>query len=192
MKRDDAACLDTVETSAESHAVLKYLADTLTLARFLVAALILFVAFTRGATALGLALAMLFAGWLTDCVDGSLARRSGTGRNWVSGIDLYADVSLTFSFFLFLVATGLFPAVSALLIVAALGLVVCLNPSRAVIKIVVSPFFALPIVISFTFGLLAGTCSVAFVAVFFASRWDRVIDETRRTMLEATERATGD
>lgn len=178
---------EILEGREECQPFLKYVADTLTIARFFIAALILLVGFYRGDTALEFALMALFIGWITDCVDGTLARKSGAEKTWVSHVDLYADASLVFSFFLFIVITGLFPVFSALAIVAALGVTVCISPTRAVIKIAVSPFYALPIVLSFVVGFWMGICFLTFVITFFIIRWDHIIEETRETLLEVTE-----
>jgi hypothetical protein len=178
---------EILEGREEGQPFLKYVADTLTIARFFIAALILLVGFYRGATALEFALMALLTGWITDCVDGTLARKSGAEKTWVSYVDLYADVSLVFSFFLFIVITGLFPVFNALAIVAALGVTVCISPTRAVIKIVVSPFYALPIVLSFVAGFWMGICFLTFIITFSIIRWDHIIEETRETLLEVTE-----
>lgn len=183
---------EVLEEREECQPFLRYIADTLTIARFFIAALILMVGFFRGAAALNFTLVALFVGWITDCVDGTIARKSGTGKTWVSHADLYADVSLVFSFFLFIVITGLFPVFNAIAIVAALGITVCIRPTRAVVKIAVSPFYALPIVLSFIAGFWVGICFLAFITTFFIIRWDRIIGETRETLLEATEQAVED
>jgi phosphatidylglycerophosphate synthase len=171
---------------------LRYIADTLTIARFFIAALILLVGFSRGAAALEFALIALYIGWITDCVDGTMARKSGTERTWVSHVDLYADVSLIFSFFLFIVITDLFPVFNALAIVAALGLTVCIRPTRAVIKIAVSPFYARPVVLSFVVGFWMGIWFLVFIITFFIIRWDHIIAETRETLLEVTGQVVED
>lgn len=176
------------EVSEECSPFLRYAADTLTVSRFFISALILAAGFEWGASALRFALLALFAGWVTDCFDGTLARKSGTPRTWVSGVDLYADVSLIFAFFLFIVVTGLCPVFTALGVVAALGVAVCFRPSRAVVKIAISPFYALPIVLSFILGLWAGIGLTTFVVVFFVVRWDRILEETRETLQSATRR----
>ncbi len=187
----------TAETAAleeleKQQPLYRYVADFLTITRFFIAGFILFLAVSTGATALRYALIALYLGWVTDCVDGSIARRSGTEETWVSHIDLYADVSLIFAFFLFIVVTHMFPLSNALGIIAALGLTVCIRPTRAVIKIVVSPFYALPIILSFTLGIWIGLCFVAFIITFFAIRWNHILEETKETLLSVTLPTDGD
>ena len=178
-----------LEEREKCYPLLKYIADFLTITRFFIAAFILLTATSMGATALKYALVALYVGWVTDCVDGTMARKSRAEETWVSHVDLYADVSLVFSFFLFIVVTGLFPTFNALAIVAALGLTVCVRPTRAVIKIVVSPFYALPIVLSFAVGFWVGICLLAFVVTFFVIRWDHILEETKETLLDVTRQA---
>jgi len=160
----------------EDYPFLRFVADTLTAARFMVSAFILFLGLFSGPEALPAAVIATMAGWLTDTIDGPIARNSGGRQSWMGRLDFAADITMGYAFFLYLVITGLFPALPALILIVAIVSVVVIKPTHAVIQVVTAPFFALP-VIAYT----------AFLATLLVFRWDHAVSDARN----AREMASG-
>ncbi|MBU4174157.1 MAG: hypothetical protein KKB90_12935 [Actinobacteria bacterium] len=176
---------ELVTERRESSPFLRLIADLLTLTRFLIAAFIVGIGLFVGPQALGAAIIATMFGWVTDIMDGPLARSSGCGESWVSRLDFIADVTMGYSFFLFLVTTGLFPVLPALLLVVAAVTVVIIRPTEAVIQIVTAPIFALPVVLAFQVGIVVGACYAAFLLTLAVFRWDHLVADARRAHAEA-------
>lgn len=156
------------------YSLLRFIADSLTLARMAIAFIIVLLGFTFGDSALPTAIILVLIGWLTDTVDGPIARRSGSRQTWVAAVDVPADLALVFSFFLYLVVSGLYPVIPALLLAVAGVVIVLIRPTYDVVQIVTAPFFALPIVLSFLAGWLVGTIYVVFITFMIIFRWKRL------------------
>ncbi|HHB90727.1 MAG TPA: CDP-alcohol phosphatidyltransferase family protein [Anaerolineae bacterium] len=92
-------------TTAERYCLTAFLADALTLARLSIGAAILWLGWMVGRAALPQAILLATAGWITDGVDGFIARHSHckTRLGW---IDFPVDVALTWAALLFLVMAG--------------------------------------------------------------------------------------
>ncbi len=176
---------ELVSEKRGNYSLLKLVADLLTLTRFLIAAFIVVIGLFVGPQALAAAIIATMVGWITDIVDGPLARSSGYGESWVSRLDFIADVTMGYSFFLFLVTTGLFPVLPALLLVVAAVTVVIVRPTEAVIQIVTAPIFALPVVLAFHVGLVIGMCYATFLLALAVFRWDHLVADARRARAEA-------
>lgn len=169
------------------YSILRYLADLLTLTRLATAAFILCLALFAGPQALRAAIIAVLVGWLTDTADGPLARASGTPPTWVARMDIPADLSLVFSFFLFLVMTGLYPVLPALGLAVFGGLIVLMKPTWPVIQMVAAPFYALPIVLSYSAGWVVGLVYSVFIAFMIVWRWDRITNDARGARQAAGE-----
>jgi phosphatidylglycerophosphate synthase len=162
-----------------TYSPLRFVADLLTLTRLFIAFCIVCLGLVVGPAALRAAIILVFVGWLTDTFDGPIARSAGGRRSWVSRVDIPADIALVFSFFLFVVITGLYPVIPALALVTAGGLIVFLRPTYPVIQMVTAPFSALPIVLSFYAGWLVGVIYLVFLAALVVLRWDRLTGYAR-------------
>lgn len=169
-----------------SYPFLRFIADMLTLTRFATAAFIVVLGLFVGPQALPAAIIATMFGWMTDIVDGPLARSSGCNQSWVSRLDFIADVTMGYSFFLFLVTTGLFGVLPALLLVVAGAAIVIMRPTETVIQIVTAPIFALPVVLSFHAGLVIGICYTTFLLALVIFRWDHLVEDARGARAEAS------
>jgi hypothetical protein len=158
----------------ESYSPLRFVADLFTLIRLFIAFFIVLLGLLMGPVALRAAIILVFVGWLTDTLDGPIARRAPGKPSWVSRADIPADVALVFSFFLFVVITGLYPVIPALALVIGAALIVIIRPTYPVIQMVSAPFSALPIVLSFYAGWLVGGAYVIFLIAMIVWRWDRL------------------
>lgn len=169
--------------------MLRRIADLLTLLRFMAAAFVVVVAVVVGPTALKAAVIATLVGWVTDVADGPIARRSTLEGSWISRADFAADMSLAFSFYLFIVISGLFPVVPAIILAAAGGVVVMLKPTRLAVQMVAAPICALPVVLSFNAGLLVGITYFGLLAALVIFRWDRLAENAGDARREVTRKS---
>lgn len=85
----------------------KTLADLLTGARFLFGLYFIWLALTGGPQALSAAALLLLASWVSDVLDGPLARRDPRGiRTWIGDHDLHADMTVGFGVWVYLGMAG--------------------------------------------------------------------------------------
>jgi phosphatidylglycerophosphate synthase len=166
-------------------AFFRFLADFLTISRFIIAAFIVIIGIFLGYAAFRIAVIATLAGWMSDSVDGFFARNSGGRVSWVARVDFVADMALAYSFFLFMVVTKMFPIVPALILVSAGALIVLIHPTRLSVEIVSAPICALPIVLSFSAGWIIGTCYMVFLLVLVVVRWDRLTEDVKKAHSEA-------
>ena len=86
---------------------IKTLADVLTAVRFCLAGVILWLGVRGGAEALPAAVVVLILAWLTDLLDGPLARRDPLGRRtWIGDRDLETDMSVSLAVLVYLALVG--------------------------------------------------------------------------------------
>lgn len=85
----------------------KALADTLTGARFLLGLYLLWLGLQRGSDALAPAVLTLFVAWITDLLDGPLARRDPRRLDtWIGNHDLEADLTVALGVWAYLALAG--------------------------------------------------------------------------------------
>lgn len=103
----------------------KTLADTLTSVRFLLAFYLVWLGWQKGPEAIGSAALALLVAWVTDVLDGPLARRDPRGiRTWIGDRDLEADVAVALGIWIYLTLAGfLSPWLAGLYLVIAAGMV---------------------------------------------------------------------
>ena len=86
---------------------IKILADTLTGMRVLLACYLVWLGWQKGPDALGSAAVTLWAAWLTDVLDGPLARRDPRGiHTWIGDHDLEADVAVALGVWIYVTLAG--------------------------------------------------------------------------------------
>ena len=86
---------------------MKYFADFLTFSRFLLAACLAWLGWSRGADCLQLAALLMIVSWASDVIDGVLARHSRVSfRTWIGDHDLYFDLSVAVGLLIFMTAAG--------------------------------------------------------------------------------------
>lgn len=85
----------------------KTLADTLTGVRFLLGLYLLWLGLHRGPKAVATATLTLLVAWITDGLDGPLARRDPRGRRtWIGDHDLEADLTVALGAWAYLALAG--------------------------------------------------------------------------------------
>jgi cardiolipin synthase len=101
----------------------KNVADGLTAARIGLAVAILGLALFGGADALHLAGWLLLAAWISDVLDGPLARKSGQEGGWLGSKDLEIDIMVGASALIYLAMAGFISAWVAVLHLGAWSVV---------------------------------------------------------------------
>lgn len=101
----------------------RLLADVLTLSRVLLAVLLALVGWLRGPAGLPMALTVLLLSWLTDLLDGPLARRDANPQpTWIGRHDAEADLSTALGVAAYLALSGyIHPGLGVALVAATLG-----------------------------------------------------------------------
>jgi len=85
----------------------KRVADGLSVARCFLALGLVWLGFSQGAAGLPVAVAVLLAAWITDVLDGPLARSSGVKtQTWIGAHDLYIDVATGTAALIYLYGAG--------------------------------------------------------------------------------------
>ncbi|MBN1288618.1 MAG: CDP-alcohol phosphatidyltransferase family protein [Actinobacteria bacterium] len=165
---------ELVHGNESSYSLVQFVADSLTLMRLFISVLIVVIGAVAGAGALNVAIICVLLAWITDYLDGVVARSTGCPESWVGRLDHLADNVLVYSFFLFLVITGLFPVVPGLLLLGACGVIMMTRPTEPVIQMVSAPFFGLPIVLAPLAGWIVFGCFVLFLGTIIVLRWDKL------------------
>ena len=95
---------------------LKAVADTLTGARFLLGLYVVWLGMSNGAEALPAAALTLLVAWISDVLDGPLARRDSRQRHtWIGDHDLEADLAVALGVWVYLALAGFVSAHLALI-----------------------------------------------------------------------------
>ena len=124
-----------------------WLADLLTLSRIGIAGVVIYLGLTRGATAFPYVVALVILAWVTDGLDGPLARR-GRHPTRFGKYEFVADVALTWATFGYLTLAGFIPWVLALVYTLLAMVVVALAQRKSVMVAFMRP-------IDLTSGLIA-------------------------------------
>ncbi|HEY53581.1 MAG TPA: hypothetical protein G4N94_09010 [Caldilineae bacterium] len=126
----------------------RLLADALTAARVILSAYLVWLGFSGGASALSSAILVLLAAWLTDVLDGMLARRSQTKTpSWIGRHEDMADMTMSLGVIGYLVFSGFLASpVGAVLAFVILALWLYSYP-------LAWPIYAIPYVILFLIAL---------------------------------------
>jgi hypothetical protein len=87
--------------------VAKQVADFITIARVLIAPVLIWLGITRGEASLPLAVGLMIADWTGDLVDGPIARRSRRRYDtWIGDHDLEADILVSLGLMFYLLVVG--------------------------------------------------------------------------------------
>ncbi|MFQ6014895.1 MAG: hypothetical protein ACE5NP_05585 [Anaerolineae bacterium] len=120
----------------------KTLADTLTATRFLIAIWMLWMGTTAGAPALPSITIGLVIAWMTDLVDGPLARRDPMRRHsWLGDHDLQVDMAVALSLLLYLTVSRFVPARVTLSYLALCALLLWRFRARALGMLLQAPVY---------------------------------------------------
>jgi hypothetical protein len=124
-----------------------FLADLLTAARIVIAALIVLVGYLYGSKSIRSVILLLLLGWSTDILDGNLARRSAT-TTALGRFDFLFDFIMVASSFFYLMICGFVDSIffySYTLLLIAVGL---FSRSQSLIMLFLAPLSFLPFFIA--------------------------------------------
>ena len=153
------------------------LADTLTVSRALLGLCLAGLGLVRGGTALPTAVLVVILSWLTDLLDGPLARRDPSPEStWIGSHDAEADLAVSLGVASYLVLSDYLAAwLGATLVLITVGLWILHSHQLA------WPFYALPYVV---LGVIAfqeippfGWLAAGYLLATAAVRWRRLRDE---------------
>lgn len=155
----------------------KTLADLLTVSRACLSVCLAALGMVRGAEALPTAVLIVIITWLTDLLDGPLARHDPDPRiTWIGEHDPEADLTVSLGVAAYLVLSGYLAAwLGAVVVLVTLGLWVWHSHQLA------WPFYAVPYVVLEVVALreapLFGWLAVAYLLATLVARWSRLRDE---------------
>ena len=163
----------------------KRLADLLTATRLLIAGLILWIGIVGGAAALGSVVTALVFGWLTDLLDGPLARRDPRAlRTWLGDNDLAADVAVAFALTVYLGLSDYVPLPLALLYLLLTTLAMERTRSAELGWAVQAPPYGAILYLALRYTPLHGTLALAYIGFVLIATWPRFPRQTLPQFLE--------
>jgi len=169
----------------------KPIADALTQARVVLGFCIAILGFWRGREGLPQVILAVIVSWLTDLLDGPLARRDpDREQTWIGEHDAEADLSTSVGVTLYLMASRYLAAwLGIAILLITLGLWFLHSYQLA------WPFYATPYVILTTIALRAATLLgwvlIAYVAGVLALRWQRLKNEFLPQFFDAVKDLRG-
>ena len=165
----------------------KPIADLLTSVRAVVGVLIFWEGVCCGARALGAASLLLLLAWVTDLLDGPLARHDPRGvQTWIGENDLSADILVALGVWLFLGVSGLVPMTIVVGYLAICVVLMLLTRSRHMGWAVQAiPYGAMLLVdLTSTRYRLYGALLVAWVLTVVVVTWPRFPQKTLPEFLD--------
>ena len=157
----------------------KSLADLLTALRFGLAWYILWLGISSGAEALPLATLVLIAAWVTDVLDGPLARRDPTGRRtWIGDHDLETDMAVSIGVLAYLALSSFVSPQLAITYVVLCGALLRHYRSLHLAWGVQAPPYACMLYVALRNAPTFGFIAVGYIALVVIATWPRFPQET--------------
>lgn len=159
---------------------LKYFADFLTFSRLLLAASLAWLGWSRGVEGLQLASLLMIASWVSDVIDGSLARRSRVSFiTWIGNHDLYFDISVAVGLLIFMTAAGYINTSLSIVYILFWGVLFWrFGILSALGKLFQTPIYAWFIFVTFRFAPIYGWMMMIFLLFVIGFTWPRFPQET--------------
>lgn len=152
----------------------KTMADILTILRFGLAWIILRLGLNEGASALPMVMMVLLLAWITDILDGPLARRDLTGHHtWIGDRDLEVDISVSIGVLAYLALAGLVHPNIVLGYGLACAVLLQQTRSRHLAWAVQAPPYAAIIYVALRDVPSYGLVAVGYVVLIVAVTWPR-------------------
>jgi phosphatidylglycerophosphate synthase len=158
---------------------IKTLADTLTSLRFLLAFYLIWLGWKKGPEAIGSAALMVLVAWITDLLDGPLARRDPRGiRTWIGDRDLEADLAVALGAWIYLMLAGfLSPWLAGSYLVLAAVALWRLGSAQLAWGLQALPYGAM-IWTSWRMAPVYGLLLVAWIGLVIVATWPRFPRQT--------------
>jgi phosphatidylglycerophosphate synthase len=155
--------------------VYKFLADALTVSRLLLALVLVWLGETGSAGSLPSAISILVLAWVTDLLDGPLARRDPSPRQtWIGDHDLAVDVSVAVGALGYLTLAGYVSPPSALTYVAVAGLLLAYYRSPALAMAAQALPYAGMLLVGLWDAPLYGALALGWIGLLILITWPRV------------------
>ena len=152
----------------------KHLADLLTASRVLLALIFAWLGLAGARDSLPLAGFLLLASWITDLLDGPLARQSKAGPTWIGDHDLEADVAVSLGLLVYLVGVEYLEPIYAAVYVLLWGIIFWRwGWHRDPAMLFQAPIYLWFIVVSMQHAPQVGWWLVGYVAVVIVVTWPR-------------------
>lgn len=156
----------------------KSLADLLTASRVLLALIFAWLGFVGARDLLALASFLLLASWISDFLDGPLARKSDAGPTWIGNHDLEVDVAVSLGVFMYLVGAGFLELTYAAVYVLLWGLMFRRwGWRRDPAMLFQAPIYLWFIVVAMRYAPQAGWWLITYVTVLVVVTWPRFTRE---------------
>ncbi len=153
---------------------IKTLADLLTGLRFALAWVILWLGISAGADALPAAMMVLILAWITDLLDGPLARRDASGRKtWIGDRDLETDISVSIAVLAYLTLAHYVAPSTAVGYGLLCAAMLAKFRSRQLGMVVQAPPYAGIVFVALRDARNYGWLAVGYVLLVVAATWPR-------------------
>jgi phosphatidylglycerophosphate synthase len=152
----------------------KTIADTLTAGRFLLALLIFWLGLRAGRPALPTVTVALVLGWVSDVLDGTLARRDpNQRRTWLGDNDLGVDVCVALGLLCYLTFSNYVSRTIALSYVLITGALIWRFHSRALAMAAQAPVYVMLLYLALRDALPYGALAVGYIMLVTIVTWPR-------------------
>ena len=152
---------------------LKMIADVLTLTRLSIALLIILVGISWGHKGLSTALLLLLLGWMTDTVDGQLARKDTESKDsWIGDNDLIVDVLLALSIMIFFSIGGIIPLWIAVFCLIYLIMITLVLRSWTLYVIFIGFSYGTSILVSLLYSPRFFYVFLLYIAIILLTTWN--------------------
>lgn len=171
----------------------KTIADTLTGGRFLLALAIFWLGLKVGQPALPTVTLVLVLGWVSDLLDGALARRApNRRRTWLGDNDLGVDVCVAVGLLCYLTFSNYVSPAIALSYVLITGALIWRFRSRALAMAAQAPVYAILLYLALRDARPYGALAVGYILLVTIVTWPRfpetVVPEFLQGMRELDSR----
>ena len=158
----------------------KLIADMLTVSRFVIALLLILLGWSQGPVGWRIVTALLIYSWLSDVLDGILARRSRLANStWIGDHDLYFDMLVALGLLVFL--TGVSSINLSISIIYVLLWILIFSRFgflSALGKLFQAPIYGWFIIATFQIDPALGGLLVLFLILIVVVTWPRFPNDT--------------
>jgi hypothetical protein len=170
--------------------VAKQIADLLTGLRVALAFSLPIIGVMYGADALILAIWILLFSWITDALDGPLARRSSRQyHTWIGDNDLGVDMTVSFGLLIYMLLSGYLTLASGLIYISVWGLYFLrFGVPRSLGMLVQAPIYGFFIWVAMIEAPDPGYWLLVFPVVITAITWPRFPQEVIPGFLDGMKR----
>ena len=158
----------------------KLIADMLTVSRILIAILLIWLGWSQGFVGWRIVAALLIYSWLSDVLDGVLARRSRLFKStWIGDHDLYFDMLVALSLLVFMTAASTINlSISIIYILVWILVFSRFGFLSALGKLFQAPIYGWFIISTFLVDPAIGGLLVLFLILIVVVTWPRFPNDT--------------